>query len=227
MTARVSKPEIWTPGQHVVVCGDTGTGKTYLVEHLVRNHYFTCVFATKADDIHWSGFKRSRDWKIVENVNAHRVIVDPSLSNQQRAGYELMRAMWQQGGWTFVVDEHWYAENILKLQRGINMLLTQGRSKHLTVVLGMQRPVQVSRFALSQATHAFFFRLEPKDAKYVAEATTAKLFKAVQTINGHDFVYFNRATRRVIIGNADSLDSVIVSPDKLWLPWDSQTERAM
>lgn len=206
----------------MVVCGDTGTGKTFLVERLVRNHYFTAVFATKSDDIKWQGFKRSRDWQIVNNVNAHRVIVDPSLSQQQRAGYELMRAMWQQGGWTFVIDEHWYAENILKLQRGVNMLLTQGRSKHLTVVLGMQRPVQVSRFALSQATHAIFFRLEPKDAKYVAEATTARLFKAVQTINGHDFVYFNRATRRVIIGNADHLDNVIVSPDKLWLPWEQQ-----
>ena len=46
-------------------------------------------------------------------------------------------------------------------------LLTQGRSKGISVVTGMQRPARISRFALSESTHTIAFFLEGRDRKLI------------------------------------------------------------
>lgn len=125
----------------------------------------------------------------------------------------MLNKVWEHGGWTVVIDELWYAER-LGLRPHLERLLTQGRSKKITVVVGMQRPVWVSRFALSQCTHLFSFRTEGRDGKVLAEAFTRKIIPYIDdesptVIRGHDFAYFNRARRVITTGNARRISRVI------------------
>jgi hypothetical protein len=126
----------------------------------------------------------------------------------------MLERVWRQGGWTVCIDELWYAEQI-GLKPYIERLLTQGRSKGISVVIGQQRPVATSRFAISQTTHLFTFRVEGRDAKTIAESTTPRLLPVVADLRGHDFAYYHRAARIVATGNARSLGRLVRAPGRL------------
>lgn len=204
-------PYKWKQGEHVVIVGDTGSGKTYLTSKILPLRQHIMVLRTKPDDIKFDGFRKVDLVKKVGGFfddagkKVNRFLVDPKYEEQQ---IELSRAFekaWKEGGWTVAIDETYYATQILKLERQINKLLTQGRSKHITVICGMQRPVFISRFAMSQATHAFIFRCEGRDLKSLADALSPAIIKPVEGLREHDFIYFNRATREVVKGNANDL----------------------
>lgn len=210
-------PFAWVPGEHVSAIGDTGTGKTYLLSRLLRMRRYVVVFKTKADkddDDKWRGFHRIREAKALGDERYDRFLLDPKYERQAIEGYRMLDRVWRQGGWTVCVDELWYAEK-LGLTLDIERLLTQGRSQGISVVIGQQRPVGTSRFAISQTTHLFTFRVEGRDAKTVAEASTPRILPVIETLTGHDFAYYNRAQRIVATGNARALGRVILSPGEI------------
>lgn len=198
----------WKIGEHIAVVGDTGTGKTFLISRLVKLRKYVVVFRTKPDDIRFDRFRKARKSDALENMHNERILLEPLYERQQYEGWRLLEKVWQHGSWTVVIDELWYAEK-LGLKERIERLLTQGRSLGISVVVGMQRPAQVSRFAISQCTHLFTFRTEGRDTKTVAEATTPRIKEAIDGLSGHDFVYFNRKTREISYGNAKRLEETI------------------
>jgi ABC-type dipeptide/oligopeptide/nickel transport system ATPase component len=204
----------WKQGEHVIIIGDTGSGKTYLTSKILPIRQHVMVLRTKPDDIKFANFRKV---DLVRKVGGYfddngkkvfRFLLDPDYDLQQRELSHAFEKAWQEGGWTVAIDETYYATQILKLERQINKLLTQGRSKHITVICGMQRPVFISRFAMSQATHAFIFRCEGRDLKSLADALSPSIIKPVEGLRGHDFIYFNRATREVLQGNANNLEAI-------------------
>jgi hypothetical protein len=205
-------PFPWLVGEHVTAIGDTGTGKTYLLAKLVRMRRYVVVFKTKGDpddEAKWRGFFRAAKAKAMDNIRHEHILLDPEYKYQAREGYEMLERAYVQGNWTIVIDELWMAERIgLKAQ--IEKLLTQGRSKGISVVLGQQRPVTTSRFAISQSTHLFSFRVEGRDGKTIAESTTPRILPVLDSLTGHDFAYYNRAHRYVGTGNAGRLGNIIV-----------------
>lgn len=210
-------PFAWLPGEHVTAIGDTGTGKTYLLSKLVQLRRYVIVFKTKADpddDSKWRGFHRAAKAKAMDNVRYEHILLDPEYRYQTREGVEMLERVYVQGGWTVVIDELWIAERI-GLKHQIERLLTQGRSKGISVVLGQQRPVTTSRFAISQTTHLFTFRTEGRDGKTVAEATTPRILPVIDSLIGHDFAYYNRAKRWVGKGNANALDRIVLPSGRL------------
>ena len=218
-------PYPWKVGEHCTVIGDTGTGKTYLISKLVQRRQFVVVLRTKPDDIRWPGFKTAKRADRMDDPRYGHIVVEPEYRQQARQGYELLERVWTQGGWTVVVDEFWYAES-LGLKPYVERLLTQGRSKDISVVVGMQRPVAISRFAISQSTHVFSFRVEGRDAKTVAESTSPRMIEPLTSVRGHDFVYYNRSQRDYTIGNANRLGSVISDPKSLDTPVGAGDARA-
>lgn len=200
----------WLPGEHITVIGDTGTGKSYLVSKLVRMRQYVIVYKTKPDPddaSKWRGFFKARNAKTMTDIRHNRILLTPEYRYQPREGWQAMEYAWQHGGWTFVIDELLYAER-LGLRDSIERLLTQGRSKGISTVVGMQRPAWTTRFAISQSTHLFTFRLEGRDIKTVADATTPRLVPLIQSLDGFDFAYFNRRDRTVSIGNAKRLGAI-------------------
>lgn len=216
-TADTGFPTTWKVGQHVAAIGDTGTGKTYLVSRLVRLRQYVVVLRTKPDDIKFDGFKRVRtaaalDGGVYDNT---RLLLTPEHHRQMREGYEMLEMVWDMGGWTVVIDELWYVEKLLKLGPLVERLLTQGRSKRISVVVGMQRPAQISRFAISQCTHLFTFRVEGRDLQTIKESTTPRIVDPIAALRGHRFVYYHRGDRSIAIGDARYLERVLVAPNRL------------
>lgn len=211
----------WHPGEHVAVIGQTGRGKTHVIDRLVReNRAYVIVFKTKDDpedaDKYWRGFKRIETVSGLTDTRFTRFLLAPPLGKypQQydhmiREGHRLIAKVFKQGGWTVVFDERWLAENILGLQSGIEMLETQGRSKGISVVSGMQRPVDVSRQALAQATHIVSFAGDTRDGDTIGKATTKPYGQAVMALKEHDFAYYHRVSGRIMRGNSQGLSAVI------------------
>lgn len=207
-------PVKWKQGEHVIIIGDTGSGKTFLTSKILPLRKSVIVLRTKPDDIKFEGFRKVDLTRKLggffddSGKKIYRFLLDPDYDLQQRELSLAFEKAWTEGGWTIAIDETYYATQILKLEKQINKLLTQGRSKHITVICGMQRPVFISRFAMSQATHAFIFRCEGRDLKSLADALSPSIIKPVEGLREHDFIYFNRATREVTQGNARNLGDI-------------------
>lgn len=203
-------PFPWKVGEHIAVVGDTGSGKTFLVRELTDLRAYCVVFRTKGDNIVFRNMHKTTRASTMDDLYKPRLLLHPKYEHQLREGYDLLERAYTQGGWTVVIDEQWYVEK-LGLRAMVERLLTQARSLHVSVVMGMQRPSQISRFILSQASHVFVFRTEGRDVKTVAEATSPRMREAVDSLTGYDFAYFHRPTRTVIArGNAKRLASVLV-----------------
>lgn len=216
-------PATWQVGQHIAAVGDTGTGKTYLISKLVELRQYVVIFRTKPDDIKFAGFRKARTVAALDDLYETRILLEPKPGQQMRQGYELLTRIFEQGGWTVVIDEEWYVEARLHLTEYVEQLLTQGRSKKISVVVGMQRPARISRFVISQCTHLFTFRLEGRDLQTVKEATTPRMVEPISSLTGHDFAYYHRAKRLVAKGNARALDRILVGgkPGRGVLPDDT------
>lgn len=208
------QPATWKVGQHIAAVGDTGTGKTYLVSKLVQLRNYVVILRTKPDDIKFEGFRKVRTAKALQDQTHSRLLLQPEYSRQGREAFDMLETVWQQGGWTVVIDELWYLEKMLRLGFMSDKLLTQGRSKDISVIVGMQRPAQISRFAISQCTHMFTFRVEGRDLQILKESSTPRLVPAVEALTGHKFAYYNRATREVALGDAKYLERIIVGSAK-------------
>jgi hypothetical protein len=233
----VSPPFPWKIGDHVVVIGDTGSGKSYLLANaILRMREYVVVFLTKSDPRDtelWksAGFKFIRKASDIDDTRYSRFVLQPRYHEQAREGWRLAEKVYKQGRWTIVFDEFMLAER-LGLKEQIEKLLTQGRSNQITVVVGQQRPVVTSRFALSQATHCFTFVVEGRDADTLAEATTPRLLPmiseryrsmqshraeaaAIPMLREHEFAYYNRKLRVVGRGYARTLNGLLASPGNL------------
>lgn len=208
-TERPSVPAVWRVGEHVAAVGDTGTGKTFLISKLVALRNYVVVFRSKPDDIRFPGFKTVRSARAMDDMYDTRILLKPKYEHQMREGYHMLERVWKEGGWTVVIDELWYVEKRLHLGQMVERLLTQGRSKDISVVVGMQRPAQISRFAISQTTHLFTFRVEGRDLATIKESTTPRIVEPIQTLPPKHFAYYNRAERYVVTGDAKMLDRVI------------------
>jgi energy-coupling factor transporter ATP-binding protein EcfA2 len=208
------EPVLWTQGEHVAIIGDTGSGKSYLESHLLQLRTFVIVLQSKRDDVKYRGFREIRSYRQLALTHGRYILAPIGKPLLYRQATEFNAVIWHcydTGGWTLAFDELFYATEKLKLGENIDMLLTQGRSKKLTVISGMQRPVGVTRFAISQSKHVFVFRSEGRDVKTIVEATTPRFGPMIESLQGYDFAYFNRKTREIAVGNAKSLNRIFTN----------------
>lgn len=207
---------MWEQGEHVAIIGDTGSGKTYLENKLLKLRSWVVFLRTKAEDP--ASDPMDRTWRRVSatrdiTTQRHYWLLDPPQAQQRIEGLRLFGKVRRERNWTVAIDELYGAS--LKppdgpgLQTPITWALTQGRSSHLTVVCGMQRPVGVTRFALSQCSHAFIFALEGRDLlETISQAFTPRFRQAIPALNWerHEFAYYNRRTRRMLIADASQIE---------------------
>jgi len=201
-------PARWRIGEHIACVGDTGSGKTYLIAQLVKMRQYVVIFRTKPDDIKFPGFTKIKVAEDMERWDSDKVLLEPSYRDQAVEGFRMLDKVWKHGRWTIVVDELWYTER-LGLKAYVERLLTQGRSKQISVIVGMQRPAQISRFAISSCTHLFTFQLEGRDIQTVRDVTTPRIVPVVESLQGKDFAYYHRGKRLVTTGNARALGRVL------------------
>lgn len=128
-------------------------------------------------------------------AGSDKIVLAPAYARQQEEIALALERVWTQGGWTVYVDELFYVTSMLGLAKFIERLLTQGRSKGISVIVGMQRPVHVTRFAISEATHVLTFFLEGRDTKTMAEAASPTIAELGPTLRRHEFAWYYRPER--------------------------------
>lgn len=98
-----------------------------------------------------------------------RLEVVPAYEEQSQVLEAVLDKAYKQGGWTVFVDEGFELRR-LGLVKQHEKLLTQGRSKGISVVTGVQRPSYVSRFTFSESRHILSFHHEGRDVKVMKDA---------------------------------------------------------
>lgn len=164
----------WEQGEHVTLIGPTGGGKTTLALELLPRRDFVLAIATKQKDDVLHRLE-SQGCQIVQNFHelpeeaCRRIVLSvplsrgsDSLHEQRKAIHEALVTVYRQGGWTVYLDEVRYITQLLALDTDVELLWQQGRSSHISVVAGGQRPAFIPLSAYSQATHVFFWRTSDK-----------------------------------------------------------------
>lgn len=205
---------VWKQGEHVALIGQTGSGKSYLAATLLHARTHVLAVQTKPDDIAYKGFKRIRSIKQLEYGQTRYVLAPkPDFATQAREVARALKYCWdssgRHGGWCIYIDELYYASDELHVGHYIKLLATQGRSKNISLVIGVQRPVGVTRWAISEATHVLSATLEGRDVKTLAEATTPRIEPVLTELRRFEFAYYYRPDRSVQITEAHHLRDAI------------------
>lgn len=209
---KLEPPFPWHQGEHLTVIGSNGSGKTFLLSRLLVEgpRRFVILVRTKADDTRLPAtFKRSTDPTVLDDPRVEKVLFDVTRRPRQEQAEliaALMSRVWTQTGWTLAIDEGFYVYDRLGLGEELETLLTQGRGMGITVVTGIQRPVRVSRFILSESMHVIAFDLERRDRRTLEESTGELLADASVDLRRFHFAWWSRKARQVWTGRVQELE---------------------
>jgi len=104
----------------------------------------------------------------------------------------------------------YYIQHKLRLTNTVEDLLTQGRSHFITVMIGVQRPSWVTRFAISEPSHIFASRLhDERDIKTMGMIAGMSWAESLRDLERYEFSYLNRDTMESTIVNRDTVFDVI------------------
>ena len=181
-------------GQHVLLVGKNGTGKTTLAEKILSAISYVIVIDTKGE-LRWTGFRTTSDVNVA--FSETHVIFRPG-GNIGKVEQIFQRAL-KEGGWTVYVDEL-YMIGIGSVQRfppSFIEALTRGRSKKVTVYMGTQRPRFVPVFVFTEPRHIFVFNLSSRyDRVHVAKSVGDE--RLATKMQGHQFLYANTDAETVV-----------------------------
>lgn len=168
------------------------------------------MMVSKPDDIYWSGWHKVKSVAKIDPRKGDKWRLYPDFENQWDEFYRAYEMVWKEGNWAVCIDELYYAEKVLGLGNEVVKHLTQGRSKKISVVVGMQRPAWVSRFALSEPTHIICFRSgDKRDLKAIREGVSEEFADVVPKLGQFEFAYYHKITQRVERGRVSDLARIL------------------
>lgn len=204
--------EDWGPGQHPSVLGQNGSGKSWLIRHLLEAccaQRRVLLFDTKAADDLWKvGFYKETglpgDWlaktrrRFQQRDQRKWIRVVPPMSRAAGravvAGW--MRWAWRQGSTVIVFDETRTIANKAPgygLDEAAHQLWQRGRAKYISVVAGAQSPVYLPSAFYDEATAGLFIG-RIKDARRLKRVEEIagnpdELVEVVQRLGKYEFVF--------------------------------------
>jgi hypothetical protein len=151
--------------QRLVIVGTTGSGKTHAaLWHLARRNYDLkpwVVYDWKRDDFINSiegTFDLSPNSPAPEYPGLY--IVRPTPEDDDEAIRLQMIDIWRREDIGVFVDEGYM---ISAKNDGFRKLLTQGRSKHIPMIVCTQRPVWMDKFVFTESEFKQIFRLQSEE----------------------------------------------------------------
>lgn len=204
----------WKQGEHVLVSGSTGSGKTALARHIMQirldngGHVVVLIAKHKEDKTitrdysgftRWKSFKkRAPSWEnaVLLWPDTSKLKGDAILSHQKEVFKEALDEINHQGKRTVVIDEGLYFcdPEFLNMRHDVAMMHAIGRSADLTCMSLMQRPSNMPLIIYGSASHAFIGRTrEAVDQKRLAELgaqeSSKELANMIQANGRHDFTW--------------------------------------
>jgi hypothetical protein len=206
-------------GEHVALCGPTGSGKSTLGVQLCRivgarkgrdgRPSRVVILATKPRDDTLSRL----DWPVIKQwppaYGQEHAIVWPKggppseAAARQRAVYlPLLDQIYAEGGQSVYIDEAAMFERPqpsgLGMQATMEQFWSSARSLRLTLIAGTQRPRHVTRLMWSEPSWVCVFPMHDiEDVKRVAELSGRRpeVLDLVPRLGGHEFLCVRRQPR--------------------------------
>ncbi len=203
----------WKQGEHILVTGGTGSGKTALVRYLSQirldRQGSVVVFVAKLQEDstirdYYSDFTRWKTWKRKPKANEDRILFWPDvegktateakeiLKEQYRIALEEISRV---GRWTVIIDEGLYttAPEGLNLSALISSMYQLIRSANGTMITLAQRPAHLPLSIYANVSYAIVGQArEQVDVKRLANLDAGIDSRTMQRMissNGrHDFI---------------------------------------
>lgn len=213
-------PKGWMQGDHMLIIGPTGSGKTTLADKIVgvriRRDGTVLMPVTKARDKTLTERSQSvnlRDFKILRTFDAKKTDearqsfiwpkrtsgMDPDqfLAAQRREFRAMFSDIQDRGKRTVVVDEmHMMSDpHFIGIGKEIALAFHQGRSDNVTMVALTQRPAWIPRIVYPSVSHVYMANTgEIEDLKPIAKLGRGdwkQVLETVQSLPSHDWLYLN------------------------------------
>lgn len=211
--------KLWKQGEHILVTGATGSGKTELADKIIEQrlrrgaHAIVFCFKTKEDktieDTYLKGgYARYKKWPKRDFPSWERqVVIWPDVSSAKgnyRDILDIQKSVFDDafsklldgGHRTVLFDDGLYLVNpqFLGMSGPLAMAHAMGRSGHLTCITNTQRPSHLPLILYSSADHAFVGATrESSDVKRLAELqaeeSSRDLAEKLKLQGKHDFLW--------------------------------------
>lgn len=226
---RVSWPEFigryfpWRQGEHVVIVGPTGSGKSVLMRSLMTRRDWVTVLCSKKRDATYtdylnSGYIRALKWPPPlppKGADSQHVLLWPKIGNISDLDTlnpifsHCLDSVFVDEGWCVGLDDLYFLCKRAKLQGQIEALNYQVRSMGVSLVSCLQRPAWVPRTTWDQASHAFVRRLaDTEDLRTIrglAPGTTRDLETWTRQLGRYEWLYLP-------VAHGDAYPPLIVCP---------------
>lgn len=177
-TGPIFVAEFYIPGpdSRTLIVGKTGTGKTYTaVWHLSTRDYMSrpwVIFDYKGDPL--LGSIDAEELDILDNPPDEPgiYIVRPFPDDDDNLVNDFLKRIWVKGNTGIYIDEGYMVPS---RSGPFKAILTQGRSKQIPVIVLSQRPVWLTRFAISEADYYQVFWLNDRRDRQVLESFLPEL----------------------------------------------------
>lgn len=208
----------WRQGDHLLLLGATGTGKTTVEQALLEYRKAVVVLVTKDDDINWRGYRTVKRASDVDIRKCLKWRLYPDYEHAPREFAAMLDRAWLEGCWCICIDEYFHVQDMqyspkpkvnIKLQQLAEKLLTQGRSKKITIVGGSQRPAWVTKFAFSESRYVVCFRLGlGEDLDKVRKNFGKPFADRVSGLGRFEYAWLDKVSGQTGVGSSKSLGEV-------------------
>ena len=198
--------------KHVLVCGMTGTGKSFLTEQYTKSYKYVVKLDTKDETSErrllgkspWEGLEEGKDFTVVHNfddldeVETDKIIYVPPFEEQTAETFDNF-FMWVflRGNTVLWIDELMSIGSVNSYPKNLQRLYTQGRSKNVGIWACTQRPSGIPSCATSNSSYFFVFDMMlPQDRKRIVDATGIPEMNELP--NGYNFWYYKIGQRKAI-----------------------------
>lgn len=198
--------------RHVMVCGMTGTGKSFLCENYLRGYEYVVKLDTKDETLErhmsglspWDGLEENRDFTVchelaqLDDIDTKKIIYVPSYDEQNIETFDrFFNWIFERGNTILWIDELMSIGTVQSFPRGLGRIMQQGRSKNVGVWSCTQRPSGIPSCVPANSSYFFVFDMAlPQDRKKLVETTGMIEFSEMPT--GYNFWYYKMGDRRCV-----------------------------
>lgn len=198
--------------RHVMVCGMTGTGKSFLCENYLRGYEYVVKLDTKDETLErrsvglspWDGLVENKDFTVsysldqLDDIDTKKIIYVPPYDEQNTETFDrFFNWTFERGNTIIWIDELMSIGSVQSFPRGLGRVMQQGRSKNVAVWSCTQRPSGIPSCVPANSSYFFVFDMAlPQDRKKMVETTGMTEMLTMPT--GYNFWYYKMGDRRCV-----------------------------